>query len=151
MTLRALSSSEAFPGGDEPNSIYGYSDGLFINSAEIFLVSSYNFDCFQSTGSSYSLSVELTSTMVYQDGSTTDPHEVDDDGDGFTEKTGDCNDSDAEINPDASEISNYLDDDCDGIVDDETPTFDDDGDGYTEEGGECDDSSSAKSQMPPRS
>ena len=108
-----------------------------------FLVSSYNFDCFQSTGSSYSLSVELTSTMVYQDGSTTDPHEVDDDGDGFTEKTGDCNDSDAEINPDASEISNYLDDDCDGIVDDETPTFDDDGDGYTEEGGDCDDSNLA--------
>ena len=79
--------------------------------------------------------------MVYQDGSTTDPHEVDDDGDGFVQRRqADLYDSDAEINPDASEISNYLDDDCDGIVDDETPTFDDDGDGYTEESGDCDDS-----------
>jgi len=34
---------------------------------------------------------------------------VDDDGDGFTERENDCNDADAEINPDA------VDDDCDGV------------------------------------
>ncbi len=41
---------------------------------------------------------------------------VDSDGDGFTADV-DCNDSDSAINPGASEVCDYVDDDCDGVVD----------------------------------
>ena len=81
------------------------------------------------------------------DGSTSD-----DDGDGFTEANGDCDDSDPAINPDAVDgdqiapecpealaVTGATDDDadCDGVRDD--GTTDDDGDGFTEEEGDCDD------------
>ena len=78
---------------------------------------------------------------------------VDDDGDGFgSDETveacdqpsgsstddGDCDDGDAAVNPDAEELCNELDDDCDGYVDDDDPDLadastwylDHDGDGY---------------------
>ncbi|MCO4772501.1 MAG: putative metal-binding motif-containing protein [Deltaproteobacteria bacterium] len=41
--------------------------------------------------------------------------------------------------PGATEVSNGVDDDCDGLIDDNTDAFDDDGDGFTEEDGDCDD------------
>ncbi len=62
-----------------------------------------------------------------------DPNALDDDGDGFTVGQGDCDDSDAAINPSAEEACNGLDDDCDGDIDEylETTWFEDaDGDGY---------------------
>lgn len=43
---------------------------------------------------------------------------VDADGDGFPE-TEDCDDNDASVNPDAVEVCNGLDDDCDGTTDGE--------------------------------
>jgi hypothetical protein len=83
------------------------------------------------------------------------------DGDGWTRRT-DCDDHDAAVNPDAKEICNDIDDDCDGLVDDDdrslrgghTYWFDGDGDGlggadwtnacdrpagYASGGGDCDD------------
>ena len=58
----------------------------------------------------------------------------DDDEDGYTVDDGDCDDSDAAVNPGATEVCNDLDDDCDDEVDeDQTWTEywpDDDGDGY---------------------
>jgi Putative metal-binding motif/FG-GAP-like repeat/FG-GAP repeat len=80
---------------------------------------------------------------------------------GYQAVGGDCDDSDAAIHPDASELCNSIDDDCDGTVDvgapDATTTWPDaDGDGYGDQelptetcgtppaddvtvGGDCDD------------
>ncbi len=59
---------------------------------------------------------------------------------GYVEDGTDCDDDDAAVNPDAPEVCNALDDDCDGLVDDDDPTVDTstgstwyadaDGDGY---------------------
>ncbi|MEB2780124.1 MopE-related protein, partial [Algoriphagus sp. C2-6-M1] len=67
-----------------------------------------------------------------------DPGDVDSDGDGFTPNQGDCNDSNNTVYPGAPEICDGIDNDCDGLVDDEDPdavgltTFylDQDGDGF---------------------
>lgn len=64
----------------------------------------------------------------------TDPA-VDDDGDGFSEQTGDCNDCDPNVNPGAIEVINDqpdmmgnipdpADEDCDGLVDNVPPPCD---------------------------
>ncbi len=75
----------------------------------------------------------------------------DDDDDGFTVEEGDCNDLDASVHPDASEIcQNDIDEDCNGVVDDGCPDpldVDDDGDGYSENEGDCDDSTAALSPL----
>ncbi len=68
---------------------------------------------------------------------------VDNDGDGYAEFEGDCNDEDSEVNPDAidgvADPYGVADDDadCDGIRDD--GIVDNDGDGWTEVDGDCDD------------
>ena len=65
--------------------------------------------------------------------------EIDDDGDGFNEDEGDCNDGDSSVYPGATEYYNGRDDDCDGVVDNDTEGYDDDGDGQSEVEGDCDD------------
>ena len=63
----------------------------------------------------------------------------DNDGDGFTELGGDCDDTLNSINPGVAEVFDGLDNDCDGTIDD---GFDDDCDGYAKvsEGGlDCND------------
>jgi len=61
-----------------------------------------------------------------------------DPGEGFVLVSGDCDDTDATINPDASETCDDIDQDCDGEVDDgaEPATWyaDADGDGYGDDG-----------------
>ncbi|MEC7984445.1 MAG: MopE-related protein, partial [Myxococcota bacterium] len=65
----------------------------------------------------------------------------DDDGDGYCESPPcvntdstlpDCDDTQVTISPDAVEIVNGIDDDCDGLIDEGTSSYDDDGDGYCE-------------------
>ncbi len=79
------------------------------------------------------------------DGSAIDPDDIDNDGDGFTENQGDCNDSNASIHPGALEIcGDGIDQDCNGRDLDCNNTIDpddidNDGDGYTENRGDCND------------
>lgn len=53
---------------------------------------------------------------------------------GWVPISGDCNDWNASVQPDASEVCNGLDDDCDGLADEGLPTItvylDNDGDGF---------------------
>jgi|GEM_PF-1426530 len=78
-----------------------------------------------------------------EDIDTEDPVE-DLDGDGWTEDEGDCDDNDANINPGVPDNSNDgIDQDCDGIPDDEwedPQSQDADGDGFSPEDGDCLDS-----------
>ncbi len=69
---------------------------------------------------------------------STEPNS-DNDGDGFTPSNGDCDDGNADVNPDAQEVENGFDDDCNGIIDEGTNSYDDDGDGYSENDGDCND------------
>ncbi|MEC8379546.1 MAG: putative metal-binding motif-containing protein [Myxococcota bacterium] len=65
--------------------------------------------------------------------------EIDNDGDGYTENQGDCDDTDPTTSPSGTEVENGIDDDCDGVIDNNTNAYDDDGDGYSENDGDCDD------------
>jgi hypothetical protein len=72
------------------------------------------------------------------------PIGTDDDGDGYNESgsmggAADCDDADPDVHPGAVEVLNQIDDDCNGIVDDQTEGYDDDGDGFSERMGDCDD------------
>jgi hypothetical protein len=65
---------------------------------------------------------------------------IDADGDGYTETEGDCDDTDATVNPGVIDdaVGARADDNCDGVRDD--ADRDADGDGLTTAEGDCDDS-----------
>ncbi len=65
--------------------------------------------------------------------------QIDDDGDGFSELDGDCDDANTTVYPGALELGDGLDNDCDGEVDEDPDPIDDDGDGFSELDGDCDD------------
>ena len=65
------------------------------------------------------------------------------DGDGFTTSSGDCHDGDGTVFPGADELCDGLDNDCNGVVDDDMICIDMDGDGITSWGGDCDDTNPA--------
>lgn len=52
----------------------------------------------------------------------TDPRDIDDDLDGYTENQGDCDDADRGLNPGETDICDDLDNDCSGYIND--PFFD---------------------------
>ena len=84
--------------------------------------------------------LKYTSMIVFLVACTQDkqpiPLEVrthDFDGDGFTEEKGDCNDDDASVYPEAEELCDYIDNNCDDNIDEGVTTeffIDVDGDGY---------------------
>jgi hypothetical protein len=52
------------------------------------------------------------------------PSDIDDDGDGYTENEGDCDDGDEDIHPGIADSCDGIDSDCDGIVDDDASEAD---------------------------
>lgn len=65
------------------------------------------------------------------------------DHDGITALDGDCNNFDSSIHPDAFELMDEKDNDCDGLVDEGTGNADADGDGYFPSTGDCDEADPA--------
>ena len=119
-------------------------------------------DCDDSDGTSYPGGQERPDNRDNDCDNITDEGTIryDDDGDCFCEATSgscngsietacttvairDCNDDEALTNPNATEIADYQDNDCDTTVDEGTNYADDDGDGFTEDGGDCDDNNAS--------
>ena len=108
-------------------------------------------DCNDSNPSVHPNALEICGDSTDQDCNGADlqcnpdnPDDSDDDGDGYTENDGDCNDTNPAVHPNAVEIcGDGVDQDCSG-ADFECPNNgDDDGDGYTENQGDCDDTNPA--------
>ncbi|MFM7200804.1 MAG: MopE-related protein [Myxococcota bacterium] len=74
---------------------------------------------------------------------------VDVDGDGYASTSvsggNDCLDTNTSVYPNAPELDDDLDNDCDGKTDENLNTTDDDGDGYSEATGDCDDANPSRS------
>jgi hypothetical protein len=61
----------------------------------------------------------------------------DTDGDGYDPNQGDCDEGNPDIFPQAIEVQDNLDNDCDGTIDENTGVWDDDCDGYCEDDSVC--------------
>ena len=69
-------------------------------------------------------SEEKQPETVEQENQGLDPFAIDNDGDGISENDGDCDDGNAEINPNANEVCDDIDNDCDGKIDEEDDDLD---------------------------
>jgi len=106
-------------------------------------------DCDDTNNTIYPNAPELCDGLINDCNATALPSdEVDDDNDGYVECTidpngwqttpvlngGDCDDTDPNINPGATEICDNIDNDCDNLIDEGIPTSsffeDNDGDGF---------------------
>jgi hypothetical protein len=97
-------------------------------------------DCDDTQGSAWPGATESCDSVDNDCDGTVDEQTscFDDDGDGLTELDGDCNDGDPAVYPGAEEdLTNGIDDDCDGVTD--LGSTDLDGDGYGDNAGDCDD------------
>lgn len=68
---------------------------------------------------------------------------IDHDGDGYSVREGDCDDTNSAVYPGAPDVQDGFDNDCDGEIDEGSPESDDDGDGFADLDGDCDDSDPA--------
>ena len=67
---------------------------------------------------------DLTARVEALEGGGTDPNDVDDDSDGYTENQGDCDDNSNTVNPAGTEVGgNGVDDNCDGAIDNTPDTY----------------------------
>ena len=97
-------------------------------------------DCDDTDDSVYPGATETAYDSIDSDCDGLDAPDVD--GDGFqTDAVGgdDCDDTDATVGPGLPELADGIDNDCDGIVDEDTEYADMDGDGFAPAGGDCDD------------
>jgi hypothetical protein len=84
----------------------------------------------------YSTALALRALKEAQDGDSI----IDNDGDGFSEQQGDCNDADAAIYPGALDLTvDGMDQDCNGVDGPLVGDTDGDGDGFTVAQGDCND------------
>ena len=80
----------------------------------------------------------IAGTLEYFCPAPVDPNTIDDDGDGYSENQGDCNDTIFSINPGATEIlSNGIDENCNGMADDAPVITDTDNDGVIDDNDNC--------------
>jgi hypothetical protein len=98
-------------------------------------------DCWEGSVDTYPTAPELTDGVDNDCDGTVDEGTVryDDDGDGFSEEGGDCDDADPAVAPGLVEVVDGEDQNCDGVADEGTDAYDDDGDGYSEDQNDCDD------------
>jgi len=113
--------------------------GMMLNSDSVASADSYRFFA---SSEAVDAAQRPRLEVAYTSNSTTiDPEDIDNDGDGYTENDGDCNDTDDTIFPDAIEIcGDGIDQDCNGSDLMCPEDIDNDGDGYTENEGDCNDS-----------
>ena len=99
-----------------PGNVAVYEDGTLIYSGDL-LCESFT------TSGMVGIGLHQSATM-YLDSITVEWDYLDNDGDGYTEDTGDCDDDDSAIHPSAAEVCDGIDNDCDDAVDDDDASLD---------------------------
>ena len=94
--------SETFFWSSSHDSVSGFPNVIFNYSSSVF-----NYD--------YILQGGLSVRFVRD--SENNSENIDNDNDGYTENQGDCNDTNASVYPDATELEDNIDNDCDGDID----------------------------------
>ena len=116
-----------------PGNVAVYEDGTLVYNGDL------SCDAFTS-GGMVGIGLHQGATM-YLDEITVEWEYLDNDGDGYTEDTGDCDDADDGVHPGVTEICDGIDNDCDDATDDADDGLDadvyyadEDGDGFGDAG-----------------